>query len=153
MTLAKGLAGGLPCGAIVARPQVAASLKPGMHASTFGGNPVVTRAGLATVETIEQEGLFENVQRISNLFRQRLEALAGRCPVVEEVRILGLMIGIQLSVDGTAVVQHCMERGVLVNCTQSTVVRLLPALNLTAELCEEGCAVVEEAIEAAAEQA
>ena len=144
MTLAKGLAGGLACGALVARPAFAEKFKPGTHAATFGGNPIACRAALATIETIEADGLLERAVRIGERFRQRLEALRPRCPAIQQVRILGAMIGIELSTDGTSVVNQCLQRRLLVNCTHGTVIRLLPALNLTDAQLDEGCAILEE---------
>src|SRR5262249_10897624 len=79
VTLAKALAGGIACGGLVARPEVAEKLRPGTHAATFGGNPVACRAALATIETIEDEGLLERAGAIGDRFRQRFEALRGRC--------------------------------------------------------------------------
>ena len=88
MTLAKGLAGGVACGAMIARPEVAKSLRPGTHASTFGGNPLAMAAGCATVRMIEEEGLLDNCRRMSDRFRTRLEALQGAsCRIIRELRI------------------------------------------------------------------
>ncbi|GIW92265.1 MAG: acetylornithine aminotransferase [Pirellulaceae bacterium] len=142
MTLAKGLCGGLAGGALLARPEIASYLKPGMHASTFGGNPIAARAGIAFLETIEAERLLEHVQRLETVFRQRLEPLAGTLDIVKEVRIFGGMIGLELTIDGSPAVAQCLEKGVLINCTQQTVLRLLPALNLSEELAHEGCDVL-----------
>ena len=146
MTLAKGLAGGLACGALVARPAFAEKFKPGTHAATFGGNPIACRAALATIETIEADGLVERAVRIGERFRQRLEALRPRCPAIQHVRILGAMIGIELSTDGTSVVNQCLQRRLLVNCTHTTVLRLLPALTLTDAELDEGCGILEEVL-------
>jgi predicted acetylornithine/succinylornithine family transaminase len=146
MTLAKGLAGGLACGALVAKPELAEKLKPGTHAATFGGNPIACRAALATIETIEAEGLLDRAVRIGERFRKHLEALRPRCPWIQEIRILGAMIGIELSTDGTPVVNQCLQRRLLVNCTHGTVIRLLPALTLTDLQLDEGCAILEEVL-------
>src|SRR5262249_38867601 len=94
MTLAKGLAGGRAWGALVARPAFAEKFKPGTHAATFGGNPIACRAALATIETIEAEGLLDRAVHIGERFRQRLESLRPRCPRIQEIRILAAMIGI-----------------------------------------------------------
>lgn len=142
MTLAKGLAGGVACGAIIATPEVAPSLRPGMHASTFGGNPLAMAAGLATVETIEAEGLLDNVREMSQKFRAFLGELAQELPLIEEVRVQGLMIGVELGVPATPAVEKCLQRGLLINATHDTVIRLLPALNVTAEQVEEGCEIL-----------
>lgn len=146
MTLAKALCGGIAGGAMLARKEVAASLRPGMHAATFGGNPVASAAGLAALEMIENDGLLECGRDLGELFRRRLDALASQCPVVKEVRVIGAMIALELSVDGAPVVKACQERKLLVNCTQGTVIRLLPALNLTAEQAEEGCDILAEVV-------
>jgi predicted acetylornithine/succinylornithine family transaminase len=142
MTLAKGLAGGVACGAFIARDEIAPSLKPGMHASTFGGNALAMAAGMATVQTIEEDGLLENCREMSARFRGHLEALRDELPVIEEVRVCGLMIGLELAVPATPVVARCMERHVLVNATHDTVLRLLPPLNIKPEQVDEGCAVI-----------
>jgi acetylornithine/succinyldiaminopimelate/putrescine aminotransferase len=142
MTLAKSLCGGLAGGALLARREVAASLKPGTHAATFGGNSIAARAGIAMIETIEQEGLLDNLKKLSELFRARLSAVQRECPLIREVRIVGVMIGIELHVEGAPVVQACLERKLLVNCTQNVVVRLLPAMSLTTEQAEEGCDIL-----------
>ncbi len=146
MTLAKGIAGGLACGALVAQPAVADKFKPGTHAATFGGNPIACRAALATIETIEADALLERATQIGERFRRRLEALRPRCPWIQQIRILGAMIGIELSVDGTPVVNQCLQRRLLVNCTHGTVIRLLPALTVTDAQLDEGCGILEEVL-------
>jgi predicted acetylornithine/succinylornithine family transaminase len=144
MTLAKGLAGGLACGALVARREVAEKLKPGTHAATFGGNPIACAAALATIQTIEDEGLLARAEQIGTRFRERLEPLQRRCPRIQAVRIQGAMIGIELSVDGTTVVKECLQRRLLINCTHGTVLRLLPALTLNDSELDEGYRILEE---------
>lgn len=146
ITLAKGVAGGVASGAFICRDEIAPSLRPGMHASTFGGNPLAMAAGLATVETIEEEGLLDNCQAMSELFRERFTALQEELPIIDEVRICGLMVGIDLSVPSTPAVGKCMERGLLVNATHDTVLRLLPPLNVSAEEVQTGCDVIAEVL-------
>src|SRR5262245_48147493 len=116
VTLAKALAGGVACGGLIARPEAAEKLRPGTHAATFGGNPIACAAALATIDTIEQGGLLERAVAIGERFRQRFEALRSRCGWVREVRIRGCMIGVELAIDGAAVVKGCLDRGLLVNC-------------------------------------
>src|SRR5437588_9760089 len=101
MTLAKALAGGLAMGGLVARPEFAEKLRPGTHAATFGGNPIACRAALATIETIEQDGLLARALQIGAGFRKRLEALQSRCPWIRDIRIRGPMIGVELGTEGT----------------------------------------------------
>ncbi|MEY4178379.1 MAG: Acetylornithine aminotransferase [Planctomycetota bacterium] len=146
MTLAKSLCGGIAGGAMLARPEVAPSLRPGMHAATFGGNPIASRAGIATLEAIEQQGLLEGANQLERLFRDRFEALRQECDIIREVRACGVMIGIELSVEGAPVVKRCLEQRLLINCTQGRVIRLLPALNMTIEQAEEGCEILANAI-------
>jgi predicted acetylornithine/succinylornithine family transaminase len=146
MTLAKALAGGVAAGAMIARPALAAKLRPGTHAATFGGNPLACRAALATIDTIEADGLLERATWLESQFRDRFTALQARVPLVREVRAKGAMIGIDLAAPGAPIVQQCLERGLLINCTHNTVIRLLPALNLSEELLNEGCSILEEAI-------
>ena len=142
ITLAKGLAGGVACGAIVCKDEIAPSLRPGMHASTFGGNPLAMAAGLATIETIEADGLIENCRVMSERFRERLSALKQELPVIEEIRVCGLMVGLDLAVSSTPAVAKCMQRGLLVNATHDTVLRLLPPLNVTGEQVDQGCEII-----------
>ncbi|HZY87948.1 MAG TPA: aspartate aminotransferase family protein [Gemmataceae bacterium] len=146
MTLAKALAGGVACGALVARPEAAEKLVPGTHAATFGGNPLACAAALATIETIEKDGLLARAEAIGESFRRRFEALRARCPLVREVRVKGAMIGVELLTDGTPVVRACLERRLLINCTHGTVLRLLPALTLTDAELEEGQSILEEVL-------
>ncbi|QDU45170.1 Acetylornithine aminotransferase [Symmachiella dynata] len=142
ITLAKGLAGGVACGGILAKEEIAPSLRPGMHASTFGGNPLAMAAGLATVETIENENLLDNVTEMSARFQSHFEALQEELPIIRELRVRGMMIGVDLTIPAGPAVGKCMQRGVLVNATHDTVVRLLPALNVTARQVDEGCEVI-----------
>lgn len=146
MTLAKALAGGVAMGALVAKPEVAEKLKPGTHAATFGGNPLAARAALATIETIEQEGLLERGTQLGERFRQRFTELKEKCPLITDLRVRGTMIGVELSVEGAPVVQGCLEKGLLINCTHQTVLRLLPALTLSDEQVEDGCDVISDVL-------
>ncbi len=147
ITLAKSLCGGIAGGAMLTTAEIAPSLRPGMHAATFGGNPIAARAGIAALEMIEAEGLLEKARVLSDLFRARLTKLQEECPLIAEVRVLGLMIGIELNVDGGPAVKACMERNLLINCTQNTVLRLLPAMNLSVEQAEEGCDILEKVLQ------
>ncbi len=146
ITLAKALAGGVACGGLVARPEVAEKLRPGTHAATFGGNPLACRAALATIETIEADGLLARAEQIGHRFAEHFASLSTRCPWIREVRVKGAMIGVELSVDGAPLVQQCLERRLLVNCTHGTVLRLLPALTITDRQLDEGCSILEEVL-------
>jgi acetylornithine/succinyldiaminopimelate/putrescine aminotransferase len=146
VTLAKALAGGVAMGGLLARPEVADKLRPGTHAATFGGNPLACAAALATIATIEEDGLLERALAIGEGFRAFFEGLRPRAPWIKEVRVQGCMVGCELSTDGAAVVKGCLDRGLLINCTHGTVLRLLPAMNLTDAELEEGCGILEEVL-------
>ena len=138
MTLAKGLGGGVAIGAMVASERVAAAFTPGSHASTFGGNPLATAAGLATLETILEEGVLENCQRTGHHLREGLEKTALRYPeLVKEVRGRGLMQAMDVVVSGAPIVEECMRQGLLINCTADTVLRFLPPLIVTTSEVDE----------------
>jgi acetylornithine/N-succinyldiaminopimelate aminotransferase len=128
MTLAKGLGSGVPIGACLARGTAARTFEPGNHGSTFGGNPLACAAALATLETIEGEGLLQNAERSGALILSGLrEGLAGLAGVAE-IRGHGLMIGIELDRPCGIIAQQALDAGLIVNVTMDTVVRLLPAL-------------------------
>jgi acetylornithine/N-succinyldiaminopimelate aminotransferase len=133
ITLAKALGGGVAIGAMMATPDVAASLVPGTHASTFGGNPLACAAGVAVIEAIEEEGLLENAIKMGEYAKSKLEALKEKHSIIDHVRGKGLMIGIQLTADGGDIVSKCLERNLRINCTHDTVLRFMPAMNITAE--------------------
>ncbi len=142
MTLAKALCGGVAGGAMMAKPEIAPSLRPGMHAATFGGNPIAARAGMAYIEAVENENLLEHAKQMSKVFRTRLEALKQQCNLIREVRVLGMMIGVELTTDGAPIVKGCLDRRLLINCTHGVVIRLLPALNISEDQVHEGCDIL-----------
>lgn len=126
--LAKGIANGLPLGAMIARDDVAASFAPGTHGSTFGGNPVSCAAAVEVVKRVSDPQFLKRVVTIGYYFRKGLEAIAARVPIVEEVRGMGLMQGLVLSVAGKEYVNRCLDMGLIINCTEERVLRLLPPL-------------------------
>jgi acetylornithine/N-succinyldiaminopimelate aminotransferase len=146
MTLAKHLGGGVPIGAIVARPDVAASMKPGTHASTYGGNPLAAAAGCAVIETILEDHLLENTNEVGSYAVGKLRELQQSQPKIREVRGLGLMIGIDLKQAGADVFKKCLEKGLLINCTHDTVLRFMPPLTVTRAEIDEGIAILAQAI-------
>ena len=99
-------------------------------------------AGIATIQTIEEDGLLANCQAMSDRFRAHLEKLKSELPIITELRIKGMMVGIELSIPSTPAVAKCMERGLLINATHDTVIRLLPALNVTPEQVDEACEIL-----------
>ena len=128
MTLAKALAGGAPIGTMLAKAEIATAFSPGTHGSTFGGNPLMTAAALAAVRAILEEGLLARAVEMGAYLTAELEKLKGRFPFVREVRGIGLMIGMGLSLPGGDIVKKGHSRGLLLNCTHDTVLRFVPPL-------------------------
>jgi len=129
MTLAKSLGGGFPIGAMVVSDKFADVLKPGMHASTFGGSPIVCAAANAVLDAIEKDKLLDNTERVGEYIGKHLKKLKRRFPkIIKEIRQKGLMIGIELYVEGNDVVKACFEKGLLINCTHGNVLRMMPPL-------------------------
>jgi acetylornithine/N-succinyldiaminopimelate aminotransferase len=128
MTMAKALGGGTAIGAMMAKEEVAASLVPGKHATTFGGNALVCAAAVAVIEVIEQENLLENANQLGQYTMDKLQQLKQKHSVIDSVRGVGLMIGVQLSSPGAEIVDKCLENGLRINCTQGTVLRFMPPM-------------------------
>src|SRR5205807_3280142 len=101
---------------------------------------------LATIETIEADGLLARAEQIGAAFRQRFEALRAKCSLIADIRIKGAMIGVELAVEGAPFVEQCLRRKLLINCTHTTVLRLLPALTLTDEQLQQGCDILDEVL-------
>ena len=131
MTLAKGLAGGLPIGAMLAREEIARSFSPGSHASTFGGNPVVAASALATINTILDNGVLGNCIEVGNYLSQKLNELKQKYPFVKDLKGKGLIFGMELGFDGGDTVKQCLKKGLLINCTMGKTLRFLPPLIVT----------------------
>ncbi|MHC5119476.1 MAG: aminotransferase class III-fold pyridoxal phosphate-dependent enzyme, partial [Planctomycetota bacterium] len=146
ITLAKSLGCGLAIGAMMARPEIAASLVPGTHASTFGGNPLACAAGIAVIEAIEQEGLIDNTNKMGQYAREKLEQLKQAYPVIDHIRGKGLMLGIQLTLPGSTIVSRCLKKGLRINCTQETVLRFMPSMTVTREEIDNAVSVLDEAL-------
>ena len=147
MTVAKALASGVAAGVMMARSEVAEVLKPGMHASTYGGNPIACRAGLATIETIEEDGLLDQAKVLEDKFRKVFTEIQHERPeLIKEIRIRGVMVGVDLTCDASPIVAECLNRNLLINATQGHVIRLLPALNLSDELFDEGCSILRDVL-------
>ncbi len=132
MTLAKGLGCGVPIGAMLATDKVASSFHPGNHASTFGGNPLVCAAAIATMETILEDGfVLEHCNRMGRYFTERLRELQEDFPgQVAEVRGKGLIVAMEINRDGSSIVTACLEKGAIINCTAGNVLRFTPPLTI-----------------------
>ena len=129
--LAKALAGGLPIGVMLARKELADLFTPGTHASTFGGGPVICKAALAVLTAVQKEKMLDNTIKMSEHLLNKLNLLKGKYPVIKDVRGMGLMCGVELSIPGKPIVEACVKEGLLINCTHDHVLRVMPALNVT----------------------
>jgi predicted acetylornithine/succinylornithine family transaminase len=130
MTVAKGLGGGVPIGAMLATDKVASGFQPGNHASTFGGNPLVCAAAVATIETLLEDGfILDQCNRMGKHFMERLEQLKSAFPgLIKEIRGKGLLLGMELTTEGNPIVKACLEKGMLINCAAGNVLRFIPPL-------------------------
>jgi predicted acetylornithine/succinylornithine family transaminase len=144
LTLAKSLAGGVPIGALLIKKGIADSFKPGDHASTFGGNPLATAAGVAALKTILEERMLENCQKMGDYFISKLEEIKGKFPFVKEVRGKGLILGLELKMDGGSIVKEMLKKKILINCTMGNVLRFLPPLIVTREEVDQVVKALEE---------
>jgi predicted acetylornithine/succinylornithine family transaminase len=143
MTLAKSLGTGLPIGACLATKNAASAFEPGDHASTFGGNFLVCEVAKAFVEILLKEGLLERIEKVGKHFLARLQELKKKFPVIQEVRGRGLMLGAALSTPGAPLVLEGLKRGLILNCTQDTVLRFVPPLIITEKEIDEGIGILE----------
>ncbi|MFH1190157.1 MAG: aspartate aminotransferase family protein [Candidatus Omnitrophota bacterium] len=146
MTLAKSLGGGLPIGACVAREKFQDVLTPGTHASTFGGSPIVSAAALAVFEAIKKDGLLQNTRKMSAYLTKKLESLSAKYRFIKEVRCVGLICGVELSIKGEDIYKECMREGLLINCTQDTVLRIMPPITVTKNEIDKACAILDKVL-------
>lgn len=150
VTLAKGLGGGVPIGALLARAPVADTLVPGDHGATFGGNPLACAAALAVLTTLEAEGLIQRAATVGAHLSTRLQELARRHSVIREVRGVGLMVAVELGIEAAPVVDACRARGLLVNAVKPTALRLVPPLIVTEADVDEAVGILDGALGAVA---
>lgn len=147
VTLAKGLAGGLPMGAFCATAEAASGFQPGDHGTTFGANPVAAAAALATLKTVLSEGLVEQAGALGEYLKGQLNGLKAKYPsLVKEVRGLGLMVGMELTMPGAPVLAKCHELGLLANVTAGTVLRLLPPYVVTRADIDQAVGIIDQAL-------
>lgn len=137
VTVAKPLAGGLPLGAVISNEKFAEAFTPGIHGTTFGGGPLVCAVALEFLNTVEKEGLFENVRERGAEIKEGLESLQARFDFIREVRGEGLILGLDLSIEGAAVVEEAMREGLIINCTHEHILRLLPPFIIGAQQVRE----------------
>ena len=145
LTMAKFLGGGTPIGAMLAKKEVAESFVPGTHAATFGGNPLVTAAALATLETIVEEDLFKNVISVGNYLEEKFTRLQELAPI-KEIRGRGLLRGVVFEIDAKPIAAKCIENGLITICTNDYVLRFMPPLNITTDHVDEAYNIVSKSI-------
>ena len=149
VTLAKGLAGGVPIGAFIVTDKVAAAFKPGDHGTTFGGNPLACAAANVVLDTVPQEDFLKNVQAVGKYFKDKLQELAKKYPkFIMDVRGEGLILGAELknADHGRDIVNDCLAKGLIINCTAGKVLRFIPPLIITTAQIDEAFAVMDEVI-------
>jgi acetylornithine aminotransferase/acetylornithine/N-succinyldiaminopimelate aminotransferase len=147
MTLAKSLAGGLPVGATLAKEEVASLFEPGDHASTFGGNPLVSSAALAFLKVMKEESLVKGAEVRGEYFGKSLEELKAKHSFIREIRGKGLMRGVELEFEGKEIVEKCRYKGLLINCTAKKVLRFLPPLIVKEVEIDQAISVLREIFE------
>ena len=140
VTLAKALGGGLPMGAFIATDEVSASFGPGSHGSTFGGNPVAAAAGNAYLETVAEKHLLDNVKTVSAYLKDQLAAIDDSR--IKEIRGMGLLLGMEMTVEVAPMVNSCLKQGLLLLNAGPNVIRFLPPLNITEELVDSAVAIL-----------
>jgi len=145
MALAKSLGSGVPIGALVVNKRIKEEvLVPGTHASTYGGNPLVTAAGLAVFKAIEQGKLLRNAEEMGAYLKSKLTALKEKYSSIKEVRGIGLMLGMELDRPGAELVKQAREKGLLINCTQERVLRIMPAMIVTKRLIDKAVQILDQ---------
>ncbi|NIM25623.1 MAG: acetylornithine/succinylornithine family transaminase [Nitrososphaeria archaeon] len=133
LCLAKGIAGGVPMGATLVRPDILAAISKGEHSSTFGGNPLSCAAGTAALKALTEDGLIENSEKMGKIFHEGLEKLKEKHPIIREVRGKGLMIGVELKFEVRDVLMSLIEKGILMLYSGRNILRILPPLVITEE--------------------
>ncbi len=143
MTLAKALAGGAPIGALLTTGTLAERLGPGTHGSTFGGNPLVCSAALAAMQAVTEDGILENCQAMGSYLKDKLEQLRHKYDFIKEIRGQGLILGMELTIEGSELVVAAMEQGLLINCTVGNVLRFVPPLIVNSDEIDEAMQILD----------
>ncbi len=146
MLLAKGLAAGVPISAMVVRKSIADMMGPGMHASTFGGNPFCARVAVEVFKILEGERVLENVRRQGRYLLERMGELKKKIPVIKEVRGKGLMVGVELNIEASHLFDEALKRGLIINVTHGNVLRIMPALNVDRSDLDKGLGILGEVL-------
>jgi len=150
LTLAKSLGGGFPIGAFIAGKKIADVLQPGTHGSTFAGSPLACAAALAVLGTIQKEKLLPHARAMGAYLQKQLKALGNMHSIVREVRGMGLMVGVVLGIEGKFVYEDCLKNGLLINCTQGNVLRIMPPITVTKKEIDTAIKILDGALTRAA---
>jgi len=145
ITVAKGIAGGLPMGVMIAKDAVADCFKPGMHASTFGGSPLVCKAALGVIDTIMKEKLLKNVREMGEYLKSCLMELKNKYAIIREIRGIGIMIGVEVEEKGQEIFNACFEKKLLINLTHGNVLRIMPAINVNRKEINKAVKILDQA--------
>ena len=143
ITMAKSLGGGVAIGAMMAKEKIAASLVPGKHASTFGGSALACAAAIAVIEAIEEDNLLKNAVELGQYAKDKLDKLKQKHFVIDNVRGIGLMLGIQLTSSGTDIVNKCLGKGLRINCTAESVLRFMPPMIVTKDQIDKAIEILD----------
>lgn len=146
VSCAKGMGSGVPIGAVITKQKVADALQPGQHGTTFGGNPLVCAAAVATMEVIEEENLLQNAKEMGQYLKDSLQDAVGQHPAVKEIRGKGLMIGVALNIEGKPIVTEMLEHGMIGNCASGTVMRFVPPLVINKTQIDEAVAIFKKSL-------
>ncbi len=146
MILAKALGGGLPIGALVVKASIADTFKPGMHGSTFGGSPLICKASLGVFQALIKDKMLANTKKMGAYLTDELKKLQTKFKIIKEIRGLGLMIGVELTIEGKGIYEDCLAHGLIINCTQGNVLRIMPALNVTKKEINNALFILEKAL-------
>ncbi|MCM8766542.1 MAG: aspartate aminotransferase family protein [Candidatus Omnitrophica bacterium] len=146
MTLAKTIGGGFPMGAMIAKREIADLMGPGTHASTFGGSPLACACCLGVIETIEKENLLVNVKNMGEYLKKKLEELKEEFKSIKRIKGIGLMLAFELEKDGNQLVDICSKNGLLINCTHTNVIRIMPAINVKKEEIDQAVEILKKSL-------
>lgn len=147
VTLAKGLAGGVPIGAFMATDKVASAFKPGDHGSTFGGNPLACAAACVVLDALTKDNLMENAKEVGAYLKAKFDAYKEKYPaLIKEVRGRGLILGMELTRPGREIANECLDYGAIINCTAGNVLRFVPPLNITKAHVDELIAILDKVL-------
>jgi len=143
LTLAKGLGGGIPIGAIHTRDELSRYLNPGSHGTTFGGNHLSCTAAISVLKEFKKGDIFKNIEKINNYIFTELNKIKNKVTFINEVRGLGLHIGIELKKEGIEIVKKALQQGLIINCTDKRVLRIMPPLSISLPIVKEGIKILE----------